>query len=266
MDGTVDVFIPLHPKDLAVAPACIASLRRHLVPQAGRIIVIPAGEWPGCVEPLRRHGVEILPESAFTAICPKRDLPRIEVRGKYRTGWYFQQFIKYEARRFATGGRYVVMDADTVLVAPLILWREGRPVFDASGQHHVPYFDCFERLLGWRPDPAPSFIVNYMLFEVDEVERLVQAIEARHPGRTWDRTVMALVDPAEMSGFSEFETYGHVVARHRAGGILRGEGRNRELRVRQRWLHAWHRRRAIAAGCNSVSYHNHRRPPPPPVA
>jgi hypothetical protein len=259
MDQPLDVFIPLHEKDLKVLPGCVASLRRHLEPRPARIVIIPRSDDLRGHPVLRALGVETLSESDFRELSPRSSLPEILVKGKQRTGWYFQQFIKWAVRRFSRTPNYLVIDADTVLIAPLKVMHAGQPIFDQSEQHHIPYFDTYARMFGGRPSPRPSFIINYMVFSVAWLDEIIGEIHARFPGRAWDSTIMALIDRTEMSSFSEFETYGYWLSEHKDGLFARGDGRNRELRVRKRHWHWWYRWQSLRRGINTISYHNHRR-------
>ncbi len=255
----MDVFIPLHEKDLMVLPACVASIRRFLEPRPARIIIIPRSDDLRTHPAIARLGVETLSENDFQELAPRASMPEILVKGKMRSGWYYQQFIKWGVRRFSQTPNYLVIDADTVLIAPLVVARGGRPIFDQTDQHHIPYFDTYARLFGGPPDRRPSFIINYMVFSVAWLDELISEIHARFPGRNWDSTIMSLIDRTEMSSFSEFETYGYWLMAHKAGEFSRGEGRNRELRVRRRHFHWWYRWQSLRRGCNTISYHNHRR-------
>jgi hypothetical protein len=259
MDDSLDVFIPLHEKDLKVLPACVASLRRYVEPHAARIIVIPRSDDLRTHPAIRRMGVETLSELDFGELTPRAAMPEIMVKGKLRTGWYFQQFIKWGVRRFSRTPSYLVMDADTVLIAPLVVSRAGQPVFDQTAQHHSPYFDTFSRMFGNRPARSPSFIINYMVFSVQWLDELIGDIHGRFPGTNWDSTIMSLIDRTEMSSFSEFETYGYWLMEHKAGEFSRGDGRNREMRVRRRHFHWWYRWQSLQRGYNTISYHSHRR-------
>jgi hypothetical protein len=258
----MDVFIPAHSKDLAVLPWCVQGLRRYLAPAPSRIVLIPDRSDALPPATARRLGVEVLPESAFTDLTPVAQMPRIVVKSKFRSGWYFQQFLKWEARRWARGPRYLVMDADTVLIAPLVVEEEasGRPILDQGCQYHLPYFATYAKLFGAVPPPLPSFIINYMAFDVAWLDEMIASIHQRFPGRHWHATILDLIDREEMSSFSEFETYGYWLAEHKPGAFVRGAcSRNLELRVRARHFHRWHAWRAQRQACNSVSYHNHRR-------
>jgi hypothetical protein len=255
-----DVFIPLHPKDGRVVEHCIRSLHRHLRPRPARIVVL-ARELPAELRArLTALGAEIHDEDRFGELPPRASLPDITCRGIPRSGWYYQQFLKLEARRHSRTPTYAVVDADTVLLRPLeLVDAQGRYVFDRTAQFHVPYFGTFEKLLGWRPERQPSFIINYLAFDVALVDRLLAEIEAQAGGRRWWERIIDVIDRSEMSAFSEFETYGYWLARHHPQRFVGAARGNRHTKVKYLWLLPLHRALAGWRGERTVSYHNHRR-------
>lgn len=255
----IDVFIPLHRKDLAVAPWSIASLRRYLSPTPSRIVVVSEFDEVLSSRSLRQAGAELLPVADLVEILPRSDMPSILVKGQQRSGWYYQQFIKWAVRRFASSDDYLIWDGDTVAIAPISVLPDGKPVFDRGNQYHLPYFRTYDALLGGQPQPLDSFITNYLTFRRSWLDELIADIHDRHLGSNWDRTILNAIDRTEMSSFSEYETYGYWLAARHPGAFSRGDGRNRELRRRHRMFHWINRWRALRAGCTTLSYFNHRR-------
>jgi hypothetical protein len=258
--ASCDVFIPLHPKDGQVVAHCIRSLHRHLVPRPARVVVL-ARDLPAALQrELAALGAELLDEDHVGELPPRASLPDISCRGIPRSGWYYQQFLKFEARHLSRTPCYAVMDADTVLLRRLeLVDSAGRYVFDRTDQHHAPYFDTFAKLLGWRPEPQPSFIINYLAFDAALVEALIADIEARSGGRRWWEAILDHIDRNEMSAFSEFETYGYWLARHHAGRFVSRRRGNRHTKLKYLPLRPLHALFAPLRNEWSVSYHNHRR-------
>lgn len=255
-----DIFIPTHPKDAQVLPFCIRSLRRYLVPSPVRVVVL-ARELPSAVRhELDALQVEVLDEDHIGELPPRSSLPDISCRNIPRSGWYYQQFLKFEARRLSTSPCYAVVDADTVLLRRLdLVSADGRYVFDRTTQHHKPYFDTFERLLGWRPEQQKSFIINYLAFDVQLVNALIADIEAHAGGLRWWEFILSSIDRSEMSAFSEFETYGYWLARHHPQRFVSSQRGNRHTKLKYLPLRPFHALLAPLRDEWTVSYHNHRR-------
>lgn len=123
-------------------------------------------------------------------------------------GWYFQQFLKWAfVLQCGRGESCLVWDADTVPLRPIEFTdAAGRTLLTSSDEHHRPYFDTFEALLGFRPDPRPSFISQHQWIEVDLLRELVERIE-RRSDRPWPWAVMEGLRGEGSNRFSEYETY-----------------------------------------------------------
>lgn len=250
----VDVFIPFHVKDAAPLPLVVRSLFQHLRPRPARVVCVGTGLSPELTAQIQAHGGEVLEERAVTEIPAKADLPAITVAGQPRTGWYYQQFLKWGFRRLARTPAYVVMDADTVLVAPLVLWQDGRYVLDRTDQFHPPYFATFERLLGWRPERQDSFIINYQILDVALVDELIATIRGAD-GADWVQRILATIDRTEVAAFSEFETYGYWLSRTHPERFTSRPGANVGSRAKRLAWHPLIGRLARWRGATTVSYH-----------
>lgn len=166
MTDLVDVFIPCHRKDGKVLKRCIKSINRYLVPKPNRIVVISDGLPPSLQSRITRWGATVIDASSIPDCVRRPDMPRIISEGLDRTGWYLQQFIKWAVRKCSSSENYVVVDADTVFLRPVVLMRNNKLIFHRSAQFHVPYFKTYEKLLGYFPERRRSFIVSYMIFKV----------------------------------------------------------------------------------------------------
>lgn len=256
----VDVFIPYHIKDRQALPHAVRSAFRHLVPRPARVMCVGAGLPADSAQAVRAAGGELLDERQVTEIPQRSAMAEIVVAGQVRTGWYYQQFLKWAFRRLATTAAFVVLDADSLLVGPLVLWQDGRYVLDRSDQQHAPYFDAFEHLLGWRPVPQESFIINYQIIDVALLDTLIAEIEAHAGGRqTWHERILAVIDRTQISGFSEFETYGYWLAKHRPISFTSRRGANHETRVKRLPFRHLINPLMRLRGFTTVSYHQTKR-------
>lgn len=255
----VDVFIPYHIKDRHALPHAVRSAFRHLVPRPAHVVCVGAELPADSAQAVRAAGGELLDERLVAEVPHRSVMPEITVNGQVRTGWYYQQFLKWAFRRLATTPAYVVLDADSLLVGPLVLWQDGRYVLDRSDQQHVPYFDVFEQLLGWRPVPGESFIINYQIIDVALLDTLIAEIETRAAGQPWHERILAVIDRTEVSGFSEFETYGYWLSQHQPTAFIARRGANHETRLKRlpfrHLINPWMRLR----GFTTVSYHQSKR-------
>ncbi len=129
-----------------------------------------------------------------------------------RFGWYLQQFIKLEAvRRHSDLSRLVIWDADTIPLVPLTLFSpEGEPVFYQGKEHHQPYFETITKLLGLEKVVDFSFVAQCFPLRGDWASAFFAELEGRH-SVSWWQAIIDRIDPAEGSGFSEYETLGTFV-------------------------------------------------------
>jgi hypothetical protein len=186
-------------------------------------------------------------------------MPSLKWNNEDRSGWYFQQLVKWAARKLSRTADYLVIDSDTILCRPFEVRRSGKYVLRRSGQHHEDYFRTFEKLLGYRPVRQPSFIVNYMVFSVSLVDQLITAIEDRVAGKRWHQIILQMIDRSVLSSFSEFETYGYYLSRFHPQCFVSDTERNLVLPP-ERLPHVWcDRLVARLKGYDSISYHNYRR-------
>ena len=203
----LDIVIPAIEKDLPTLPWVIQQARKNLLHPIDTIYVIsPASE-------AIRQLCDVL-ECAF--IDENELLPDVLSRINYvvggvnRAGWMYQQFLKLSGDRVCRQEHYLVIDADTLLIRPQTFERHGRFVFNFADEFHEPYFEVFERLLGY-PAPCPvSLTSHHILFNKSFLASLKDDLEKRN-GCIWHEGILAATDTTVLSGHSEYETYGQYV-------------------------------------------------------
>ena len=126
-----------------------------------------------------------------------------------------------------------------------------------TGQHHLPYFETYQKLLGHRPVRQASFIANFMLFDAGIVRELIEVIEHR-TGLNWVEALLANIDRSTMSSFSEYETYGYYSSQAHPDSSQRRNGATLNLHALLYRFHDWFS--WLARGSfHSIAYHNYRR-------
>lgn len=200
--SSIDAVIPYHAKDRAILPLCLQGLRANL--PVARVLIVCAAAEQAFVEAL---GCEFVDQDTVIA-----GLTRAAHPGP-RYGWYFQQLLKLGMADLVNTSHYLVVDSDTVFLHSLpLLDAAGRVLLTQASEYHRPYFDTFERLLGF---PAPreySFVAHHMIFDRELVRQLRGELLGKEP---WYAKIMAAVgrDAPDVidSRFSEYETYGHYL-------------------------------------------------------
>lgn len=137
-----------------------------------------------------------------------------------RTGWYFQQFLKYAYAFKCKDDYYLTWDSDTIPLKQIrFLDDVGKPYLDYVP---LPYGDndYFKLLAKLPPDfnhksSNLSFITEHMVFHVETVKALINEInrtDLLKGNNLYERILSAIdVNKLNLSGFSEFETYAAFV-------------------------------------------------------
>lgn len=210
----IDVIIPVLQKDLRILPLCIEGVR-HCVMNAIKDIYIVAPHDEVIISYCRENGLVYVDESEVFSFTPKELNLKVrtgrEGRERDRSGWLFQQFIKLSGRIGACSN-YLCIDSDHVLIRPHVFVTDsGQPVFYKSREYHKPYTDNISKLIGIRQFSFLSFVAHKMCFNKDRIEELHKLLESNAGGRTWTQVVLDSYDRTQVSGFSEFQLYGHFV-------------------------------------------------------
>lgn len=163
-----------------------------------------------------------------------------------RTGWYFQQFLKYAfaLSPYCNTEYYLSWDADTLPLHHLSFFSsDGHPLFTKKNEYHKAYFNTIYKLLGVEKIVDYSFIAEHMLFNKNIILSLINEISKSDvAGESWVQKILNacdfIVDKNNL--FSEFETYGTFCTQKfpglyqirqlntfRGAGLIRGRYVNR---------------------------------------
>jgi hypothetical protein len=221
----VPAYIPCHPKDLPTLGFCVEALRRH--PQVTSISVIaPAVLEAAC----RELGVNFVHEETLLEPWSALGTPGVDDR------WYYQMYLKLSVA-FAPEppDRYLIIDADTVLLQPFELVDEqtGSVLHPRMTEHVVPYYRGIRELLGHEVVYDGSYIAHFMVYRTPVVREMFAEF-ARVKGRPTEegrRVLREFLDRCDRRtlSFADYETYGYFAARHVPGELT--WARRRQLNV-----------------------------------
>ena len=218
-------------KDIAAWRIASRQITRHIAAQEYHLICPDAqlAEFQRASHP----AWEILGESGFWANCHP-DMIRAKVVGSNadRVHWLFQQFIKINAvcdSGLNDEDLVLIWDADTVPLRPIgfVDAGSGKLCYYHGTEHHCPYFETIERLLGFGKVSAKSFIAQCLPVRVLWVREVVREIQ-RRAGTPYVETILGLLPGLSGSEFSEYETIGSWILRHHRDEMI--------FRPRNRWL------------------------------
>lgn len=208
-DEEIDVVIPIISKDLAVLPLCIEGVRRCVLHNIKDIYIVAPD-----VQEIRTFcndkNLKFVDERSVFGYSPM-ELGLITTCGDNRSGWLFQQFVKLSGT-IGTCRYFLCIDADHILIRPhVFLTDKHQTVFYMSYEKHQPYYVLLKRILPDISLSSLSYVDHKMLFDKQLLAKLHKAISENNGGRSWQNVILDFIDRSEVSGFSEFETYGNFV-------------------------------------------------------
>ena len=193
----LDVVIPLVEKDLEVVKHTIQSIRKLVGHKIGSIYLVSPES-----EKIRSFSEE------YDCIFIHEDhvLPSNEIK-KYG-GWIIQQFLKLNADTIVRNDHYLVVDADTVFLRPLIFEEEGIYLVNTHWDFALNRKQVTADLLGNKRIFQYDFVCHHMLFSKTVLGSMKKHIEHRFQKR-WDLAVLDLLQERKDSrnGFSEYDLY-----------------------------------------------------------
>lgn len=207
----LDVVIPTTGKDLDVLESCIDSIRKYLKHPIGNVyIVAPKKDAIKCI--VNKKRCIFIDETTVLKDISKKDI-QYYINGEDRTGWLFQQLLKLSVDTFTKHEYILVMDSDTLLMRPVKYMHKGKIILNTSDEYHETYFKVYKNLMKESPVSAKSFVSHGMLFSKKHLQEMKQFISQRNQ-TDWTKAILSKVDYSDLSGFSEYETYGNYVLRY----------------------------------------------------
>jgi hypothetical protein len=228
----IDIVIPCAERDGDVLPYVIDSVRKFVAHPIGAIFVIS----PSTVE-LRRlcneKDCSFVDETTLLPLTKEAIGFSVPAAGGLidRSGWLFQQFLKWSCDQLGEHEKILIVDADTVFISQQCFESNGKMVLNTSDEYHPPYFNIHERLVG-QPAICPlSFTSHHMLVQKSKLVALKCAITMRH-ATEWYNAILNQIDRSELSPVSEYELYGQFIFANFPHEIRLEYWSNRSLRRR----------------------------------
>lgn len=209
-------------RDLAVYKATIESLRAN-IPDARPQLVTRSEDFKkfrnACGSELTLWDEnELVPEMTIAEL---KNLPISWFPAG--AGWYFQQFLKYAFVNVSNNDdHFLIWDSDTVLLRPIDFFDpHGRPIYTKATEHHIPYFQTFEHLIGFPANREYSFISQHQIINKNILREMLSEIESSNPeNRNWAWAIMNNLRGEGTNLFSEYETYGHFMKMRHPGTFV----------------------------------------------
>lgn len=196
-DIDIDVVIPLVEKDLQVVKYTIEAIRKFVGHKIGRIYLISPES-----DKMRLFAKEY----DCTFVLEDHVLPSDEIK-KY-VGWIIQQFLKLNADKVVNNNHYLVVDADTIFLRPLVFEEEGTYLVNAHWDVSSNRKRVTSKLLGNTKVFKYDLVSHNMLFSKEILAGMKKHIENRFQKR-WDLAALELFreDKDNLNGFAEYDLY-----------------------------------------------------------
>jgi hypothetical protein len=205
----IDLVIPASAKDFPILAYAVRAARKHSANRIKNIYVI---------SPCSSEAEKLCNCLGITNVDENQLLPMTKksinyvVNGVDRSGWLFQQLLKYAASDVVSTEKYAVLDADTILLKKHIFaMRPTDHLFYYSDEFHLPYRRQYTRLTGQDCILPVSCVSHGMTFDCSLLGKLKSCIE-QWTSMEWFNAILDLSDRQELSPFSEYECYGNFVA------------------------------------------------------
>ena len=211
----VTLVMPLHPKDLWIAPFAIKYAQKNVYHPISETLIISAAD-DGINEWVSREGLTWVDENQILGYSKEEMKATLPERFHYRAGWIFQQLLKMGVVEQLQTEAFLVVDSDTLLLRPKVFLSDGLLRLGYSHERNLLYRKSYHELLGQKCPSLPSHVTHYMFGEKNIVLELRKEIE-KGSGKKWDQTILELVDSSiwtekerkirPFNYFSEYETY-----------------------------------------------------------
>jgi hypothetical protein len=210
-DLPIDVVMPTLDRDYEIVSKVIDSIRTNVRHPIGQIIII---------SPRSKKIEKMCREKKCRWVHEDSVLPitiqniNIRVKGINRSGWIYQQLLKWGVVRYLKSEYFLISESDTVYARPCVFERNKKMIFACSSALcHIPYFYSYKRLFGEKVLATHNLTSHHLLFRKKYIEEVKRKIESRHK-MPWYKAIINILDPDELSSVSDYDSYGQYVSNH----------------------------------------------------
>lgn len=251
---TIDVAICCIDKDEQVLDSCIRGVKNYVEHKIKNIYLIAPKHSKAIQKISSQEGCILIDEDSILPI-QKSDID-YTVKGKDRSGWLFQQFLKLHLDLISDSENVFVIDADTVLIKPKVLISKKKTVFDIADEYHDAYFKTIGKLLDYKKYMKVSCVSHMMILNRKILKDLRKKVE-QHTGKDFIYSIVDLIDCNETSFFSEFELYANYFISTFPREFRLRYWRNCSLPSKNIDKHTFFEKLYSPSKINSISYHSY---------
>lgn len=222
----IDVVMPTLDRDYEVVSKVIDSIRMNVRHPIRQIIIISPHSKK--IENMcREKKCRWIHEDTILPITIK-DI-NIRIRGVNRSGWIYQQLLKWGCERYLKSEYFLITESDTVYARPCVFERDGKMLYACSNALcHTPYFQSFARLFKERAPATHNLTSHHLLFRKKYLAEVKKKIEKVHK-KPWYKAIIQILDPNELSSVSDYDSYGQYVLLHHREAVAFEHWSNRSF-------------------------------------
>ncbi|MFM8453445.1 MAG: DUF6492 family protein [Gammaproteobacteria bacterium] len=192
----LDVVMNLVEKDLETAVYSIKSIRDLLMHPIGKIFIVGPNK-PKLQAFAEAQGAVFVNEADVL-----EDFQKIKPYG----GWMIQQFLKLSMDRIVEQKHYLVVDADTVFLRPVLFEYGGKYLINIHWDCSIPRKKLSQELLGHSKLWLLDFVSHHMLFSKTVLKNMRNHMESLHK-KPWIDLVLEQAKSEKLQYFSEYDLY-----------------------------------------------------------
>ena len=199
----IDLLITLIDKDIIVAEKCIESVKSYSLNKIRNVYIIA----PDSIKIrnfCKEQNCNFIDEDLISPYTSKEIL--LKGVAKKRVGWIKQQLIKLNSDSLnPLLDRYLIMDADTILLKEQFFSKGNYNVLKFSDEYHFLYKISCKLILGSFFYSLKSFIAHHQLIEKTTLSEMKQHISQLHRKEWFDVFIETAINTSNY--VSEYELY-----------------------------------------------------------
>jgi hypothetical protein len=200
---SIDLLITLIDKDIMVAEKCIESVKLHSLNKIRNVYIV-APDTIKIRHFCKIHSCDFIDEDLVSPYTSKELLSK--GISKQRVGWIKQQLIKLNSDSLSPLlGRYLIMDADTILLKKQFFSKDNYDVLKFSDEFHFLYKISSKLILGSFFYSFKSFIAHHQLIQKTTLTEMKLHIAHLHKKEWYDVFIETAIKNSNY--VSEYEIY-----------------------------------------------------------
>lgn len=245
---SVDLLITLIDKDVMIAVKCIESVKLHSLNRIRNVYIV-APDTIKIRDFCKRHDCKFIDEDLVSPYTSKELLSK--GIGQQRVGWIKQQLIKLNSDNLTSLlDRYLIMDADTILLKKQFFSKDNYDVLKFSDEFHFLYKISSKLILGNFFYSFKSFIAHHQLIQKTTLSEMKLHISNLHKKEWYDVFIETAIKNSNY--VSEYELYAQYCIINKKKNLKQQYWFNSNNKVNK-----FIKSRKINPRALSASYHNY---------